>query len=278
MTLPRPRNRAGADGLDRLTAAPGTALLAFDFDGTLAPIVADPDDARAHPDAVSELARLSPRVGRLAVVTGRPARTAVDYGGLAGIGGVTVLGQYGRERWDGGAVTTPAPPPGVEGVRGELPGLLERVGAPEGTSVEDKGQALAVHTRNAAGPEATLALVRPSLEELAQRHGLVVEPGRLVLELRPPGMDKGAALEPLVREWGATAVLYAGDDLADLAAFDAVDHLRSHGVPGVTVCSGSQEVDALAGRADIVVDGPAGVAGLLSDLRAALPEGPPVSG
>ncbi len=53
----------------------------------------------------------------------------------------------------------------------------------------------------------------------------------MVLELRPPGMDKGVALTAYVRETGAGAVLYAGDDLGDLPAFAAVEKLRSDGTP-----------------------------------------------
>jgi trehalose 6-phosphate phosphatase len=99
-----------------------------------------------------------------------------------------------------------------------------------------------------------------------------VEPGRYVLELRPPGMDKGKALRSFVDDRAArpSAVLFAGDDLGDLAAFDAVDGLRAEGVPGALVCSGSTEVTALADRADLVVDGPAGVVDLIGSLADSL--------
>ena len=69
-------------------------------------------------------------------------------------------------------------------------------------------------------------------------------------------------------EYDAGAVLFAGDDLGDLAAYAAVEELRAQGVPGVTVCSRSAEVTALAERADLVVDGPAGVVALLRELSA----------
>jgi trehalose 6-phosphate phosphatase len=79
-------------------------------------------------------------------------------------------------------------------------------------------------------------------------------------------MDKGVALSEYVRETGAESVMYAGDDLGDLPAFSAVDKLRSDGVPGLLVCSGSDEVTELAKRADLVVDGPQGVVQLLRSL------------
>jgi trehalose 6-phosphate phosphatase len=83
-------------------------------------------------------------------------------------------------------------------------------------------------------------------------------------------MDKGAALRALVAELGSTSVLYTGDDLGDLAAFDAVEALRAEGVPGVTVCSASDEVLTLAERADLVVDGPPGVVRLVESLTSEL--------
>jgi trehalose 6-phosphate phosphatase len=258
------RTPAGAEGLSAIAARPGKALVAFDFDGTLSPIVRDPDAARAQPGAAEALATLARHVGRVAIITGRPAAVAVEYGGLSGIEGLVVLGQYGRERWENDVLHTPEPPPGVAEAREKLPKIIE--GAPAGVVIEDKGHALSVHTRRAAEPEVALERLRSLLAALAERTGLAVEPGRFVLELRPPGMDKGAALRGLVAELGTTAVLYAGDDLGDLAAFDAVEGLRQEGVPGVTVCSASDEVTALADRADIVVDGPPGVLRLIESL------------
>ncbi|MEU1270932.1 trehalose-phosphatase [Streptomyces sp. NPDC005799] len=275
--LPTPVTRAGRDGLGAILANPRKAVIGLDFDGTLAPIVADPEQARAHPDAVPALARLAPKVAAVAVVTGRPAEVAVRHGGFAGVPGLehlVVLGHYGAERWDAvsGEVTAPAPHPGVAAVRAELPGFLDRAGAgqAQGTWIEEKGRALAVHTRRASDPQAAFEALREPLTELAARHGLIVEPGRLVLELRPPGMDKGVALGEYVREISAEAVLYGGDDLGDLPAFGAVEKLRSDGVPGLLVCSGSDEVTELRERADLVVDGPAGVVRLLSALAAQL--------
>ncbi|WP_405584565.1 trehalose-phosphatase [Streptomyces sp. NBC_01092] len=269
--LPTPVTRPGRDGLAALLARPARALIALDFDGTLAPIVPDPEKARAHPDALPVLAALAPKVAAVAVITGRPAAVAVRYGGFAGVPGLehlVVLGHYGAERWDAvsGEVTAPDPHPGVAAVRAELPGVLDTNGAGTGTWTEDKGHAIAVHTRRAADPQGTFEALRIPLADLATRNGLIVEPGRLVLELRPPGMDKGVALTEYVRELGAESVLYAGDDLGDLPAYAAVDKLRSDGTPGLLVCSGSEEVTELSERADIVVTGPQGVVRLLGAL------------
>jgi trehalose 6-phosphate phosphatase len=273
--LPVPVTPAGREGLAALRARPERALVALDFDGTLAEIVPDPEQARAHPAAVPALSALAPRVASVAVVTGRPAGVAVRYGGFAGAQGLehlVVLGHYGAERWDAvtGTVQAPEPHPGVAAARAELPGFLDVLGVWHGTWIEEKGRAVAVHTRRADDPQATFEALRGPLAELAARHGLITEPGRYVIELRPPGMDKGVALASYAREVGAESVLYAGDDLGDLPAFAAVEKLRSDGVPGVLVCSGSAEVTELAERADLVVDGPAGVVGLLSALAGTL--------
>ncbi|MFI1970293.1 trehalose-phosphatase [Streptomyces cinnamoneus] len=277
-SLPAPVTEAGREGLAALLARPERAVVALDFDGTLAPIVPDPERARAHPGAVPALARLAPHLASVVVITGRPADVAVRYGGFAGVAGLdrlVVLGHYGAERWDAatGTVSAPAPHPGVAAARAELPGLLDASGAwkdaawPQSAPVEDKGgRAVAVHTRRAPDPQAAFEALRAPLAGLAERHGLVLEPGRLVLELRPPGMDKGVALAGHVRATGAGSVLYAGDDLGDLAAFAAVEELRPQGVPGLLVGSGSAEVTALAERADLVVDGPDGVVELLTAL------------
>jgi trehalose 6-phosphate phosphatase len=263
-----PRTRQGRAGIAAILRSPSDAVVGLDFDGTLSPIVADPRAAYAHPMAAPVLRRLAPRLSAVVIVTGRPVAEAVALGGFADVPGLVILGQYGLQRWSAGAVEEPPPAPGVTIARDRLPGLLRD--APDGVWVEDKGHALAVHTRRAADPESAFARLEPPLRALADETGLRLEPGRLVLELRPQGVDKGAALRGFLAERDAHAVLYAGDDLGDLPAFAAVEALRETGLPGVTVCSGSAEVTELAARADLVVDGPDGVVSMLGALADAL--------
>ena len=270
MPLSPPTTDAGRTALDSLLTTPSRALVAVDFDGTLAPIVDDPRRSSPYPGIVPTLAELAGLVGTVAVITGRPAETAVRLGGLEQIPGVTVLGHYGGERWVGGRVIAADPPPGVAVVRSELPDLVDRVEAPEGTWIEDKGRSLAVHTRRTADPDAALTQLQPHLTALADRAGLQVEPGRMVIELRPHGVDKGAALTSLVKETDSGSVFYAGDDLGDLPAFAAVAELRAQGVPGLRVCASSNEVPEVAEAADLVVTGPAGLAEFLDELLATL--------
>ena len=251
-----------ADGLAALRADPASAVVALDYDGTLSPVVERPSDAVPAPGAAEVLRALAPRLRTLALVTGRPADVVVELGGLADVPGLVVLGQYGAQRWADGTVTSPDPLPGIAVLRRELPPLL----ADDGAALEDKGLSLVVHTRPSPDPAGALERLTGPLREVAAVHGLELHPGRMVLELRPPGYDKHGALLSLC-DPRPSAVLFAGDDLGDLPAFDAVDELRGQGVPGVLVCSGSDEgPPRLRERADVVVDGPAGVVDLLRTL------------
>ncbi|MGI8536131.1 MAG: trehalose-phosphatase [Mycobacteriales bacterium] len=253
---------AGAAGFAALRADPRRAVVALDYDGTLAPIVDRPAEAVLAAGALEVLQALTPRVGTLALITGRPADVVVELGGLTDLSGVVVLGQYGAQRWSGGSLTSAAPLPVIAEARTALPPLL----AGEGAELEDKGLALVVHTRTCADPDGALARLDPAMREVAARLGLEVHSGRFVLEVRPPSFDKRSALLSLC-EPAPSAVLFAGDDLGDLPAYDAVDELRTTGVPGVLVCSGSAEGPAaLRERADLVVDGPPGIVSILTGL------------
>jgi trehalose 6-phosphate phosphatase len=270
-SLPKSRTPEGAAGLAALLTDPSHAIVALDFDGTLAPIVDRPEDSRPLPGALAALAEISAAVAAVVIITGRAAATAVVLGGFdraPGLDRLVILGQYGAERWDAatGDVTAAEPPPGLEQARTEIAQLVLGPLVPAGVEVEDKGIALGIHLRRTADPAAAATALRPALEALATRTGLVVEPGRMVLEVRAPGVDKGSALRRFVHERGGRSVLFAGDDLGDLAAFEAVRELRAEGLSGVTVCSGSDEVSGLRDVADVLVDGPAGVVDLLRQL------------
>jgi trehalose 6-phosphate phosphatase len=258
-----------------LVAVLGSSVVGLDFDGTLSPIVEDPTRARIHPEAAAVLEELAAHVAAIAVITGRPAGQVLELGGLDDVGeaigrdgrALLVLGQYGNERWSSTdpRIVSPRPPRGLAGFLDALPGLLHRLGL-EAAYVEEKGLAVAVHTRRLPDPRTAYDALLPALAELADDHGLSLEPGRQVVEVRAPGMDKGQALRTVVAETGAGGVLFAGDDLGDLEAFAAVEELRDQGLPTLLVCSVSDEESALAARADVLVDGPDGVLDLLRRL------------
>lgn len=262
---------AGVAGLAAIRSAPGRALLALDFDGTLAPIVARPEDARPAPGAIDVLRRLGALGAAIAVVTGRPAGWVAATAGLQAVPGLLVEGQYGAQRWTGGRLDAGRPVPGLAAVRAALPDLL--ASADPALWVEDKGLALVVHGRAAADPAAALAGVADAVRRLASEHGLRAHDGRYVLEVRPPGHDKGAALRRLVEQLRPGAVLYAGDDVGDLPAFAELAARRDRGLPGIAVAvgeGGPDEPADLAAAADLVVPGPASLVALLAQLA-----GPP---
>jgi trehalose 6-phosphate phosphatase len=148
-----------------------------------------------------------------------------------------------------------------------VPRLLRRQGAGD-AHIEEKGLAVAVHTRRLADPDRTYDALLPALEELAARYDLVVEPGKQVIEVRSPGMHKGIVIERLFDELHAGGFVFVGDDLGDVEAFEAVAALAERGLPTLLVCSDSGEKSALARLSDVLVDGPDGVLDLLRQLTA----------
>ena len=271
------RSDEGRQRYDALVAAAPRTVVGLDFDGTLAPIVDDPEAAHIHPDAPGVLLALSEVVRAVAVITGRPAGTVLALGGLEEVAGgirdaggeLFVFGQYGYERWSSTQrrVISPGPPDGLSAFRRNLPLALREADAAD-AFLEDKGLAVAVHTRRLHDPADAYDRLLPRLTELAERHGLVVEPGRNVIEMRSPGMDKGVVVRDLAQEVEAGGFLFAGDDLGDVEAFEAVGELRERGVPALLVCSASKEESSLLELCDVVVAGPEGVLDLLRQFTA----------
>jgi len=257
--------------------AAAETIVGLDFDGTLAPIVEDPAQAHIHPDAGEVLVALAEQVLAVAVVTGRPARQALDLGGLERVGNAIgdagkelyLLGQYGNERWSSTnrRVISPRPPHGLASFTADLPRVLRRHEA-GAAHIEEKGLAVAVHTRRLADPERAFEALLPVLQEQAARYDLVVEPGKQVIEVRSPGMHKGLAVRKLVEELDAGGFVFVGDDLGDVEAFTAVAELADEGLPTLLVCSASDEESALADLSDVLVHGPDGVLELLRQLTA----------
>ncbi|HWJ07914.1 MAG TPA: trehalose-phosphatase, partial [Nocardioides sp.] len=268
------------EGERRYDAVAGVAartVVGLDFDGTLAPIVDDPAKAHIHPAAAEVLVELAAEVAAIAVITGRPARQALDLGGLEEVGDALqavgkelfVFGQYGNERWSSGRrrILGARPPRGLATFERDLPRTLRLAGASE-AFVEDKGLAVAVHTRRLPDSEAAFERLLPPMRELAQQHGLVLEPGRSVIEVRSAGSHKGLVVNRLAAVLDAEGFVFAGDDLGDVEAFEAVGELDRQGVATLRICSASDEQSALLELSDVVVRGPDGVLDLLRRLAA----------
>ena len=214
-------------------------LVALDFDGTLAPIVLDPDAAVPETGGVEALVALADLGAQVAIVTGRSAQTAVRLGALARVPNLIVAGIYGAQLWQNGAVTTVARPRDLASLRARLAAMI--AGGAAGLWIEDKALSLVVHTRAAADPAGARDLLAEPVAELAAEYGMVLHRGRHVLEIRLPGYDKGTAVRDLLRRTGRTALLFAGDDEGDLPAFALVKAMRAAGRPAVSVAVTSDE-------------------------------------
>jgi trehalose 6-phosphate phosphatase len=241
-------------------------LIALDFDGTLSAIVPDPMTARSAPGAVGALVALADAGARIAVITGRDARTVLRLGGLDAIPRLSVAGLYGAESWSGGELTTRPAPESIARLRERLASVVAAHTVDPRVWIEDKGLSLVVHARMTDDWDAALAAVRGPVTDLAHELGLEPHDGRGVLEIRLPGYDKGGVLRRLAAETPDAAVLFAGDDLGDLPAFRVVHELRAAGRLAWSVAVHSDEAPELVEAADVSVDGPEGVVGLLAEL------------
>lgn len=244
-----------------LAADPGHSAVACDFDGTLAPVVPDPELALPLPEAPAVLGSLTRSFAVVAVVSGRPVGFLERHLVTAGPA-LRLVGGYGIEwKEDGELHRAPEVEPWLT-VVAEV-AEAARAEAPPGVGIEDKGFAVTLHWRPApeAGPWALEFAQRWS-----ERTGLALQPGRMAVEFRPQvGVDKGAALERLAQ--GCRAACFLGDDAGDLAAFDALDRLAASGTDAVRVAvADAESPPALIERADLVVDGPRQALALLQAL------------
>ncbi|MDQ1393922.1 MAG: trehalose 6-phosphate phosphatase [Acidimicrobiaceae bacterium] len=241
-------------------AAPDRAGVLTDFDGTLSPIVDDPEAAQPLPGAVDVLARLAARYRTVAVVSGRPVAYLLDR--LGPLPGVTMVGLYGLEKRERGAIVAL---PEVRRWRQCVDDVAaaSEAEAPAGVYVERKGLAVGLHFRQA--PEHA-NWVQAWADQQARQSGLVVHHGKMSLELVPPvSTDKGRVVAALAA--GLEAVCYVGDDVGDLPAFAALARLRRGGVATLAVAVRSGEAPPeLVAQGDLVVDGSDGALAFLQRL------------
>jgi trehalose 6-phosphate phosphatase len=247
--------------LEPLRAEPGRAAVLTDFDGTLAPIVADADDAALPEGAREILVRLSDRYALVGAVSGR---RAADVRERIGLDGVAYAGNHGLELLLPGE-REPRADPSLDGREGDAADFVAGVEAPRlddnGLRVEDKGPIQALHWRGAPD-EAQAEAAAHEIAVEAGRAGLEPHWGRKVLELRPVGGGgKDAAVASLLAEDGVDRVVFAGDDRTDVDAFRRLGELRDAGElvaavrVGVLSAEGPPEI---AEEADVTVGGPAG--------------------
>jgi len=265
---PNPADSDNAETLRRITATHAESCgCFFDFDGTLAKIQDDPETVSPVPGAVAALKELSGHVKRVAIVSARPAGFLREQ--FADLPEIALFGLYGLESQFGSEEvhTHPDAAP-YEQVMARVADQA-RAELPETVLVEYKRLSVALHYRRA--PQ-----TRALIEEWAQRRtaelGLRAQPGRMVVELKPPGArDKGTVVAEQVSD--LSCAWYFGDDLSDLRAFAALDE-RGAADPafvGVRVAVANAESgDELVPAADLHVEGPDQVPDFLATLIGAL--------
>jgi trehalose 6-phosphate phosphatase len=243
--------------------------LCLDFDGTLSPVVDDPQAARPLQGVVELLDPLAQRFAAVAIISGRPAPYLAEHVAVAG---VRYLGQYGlQEMYQGEARADPRLEAARPTVAAAAAALRDSPAVREsGAWLEDKVYAVAVHTRRVPDRERWTDAVDRTARQVADEYGLELIPGKMVWELRPPVRgDKGDAVRRVVTESGARAVVVVGDDLGDLPAFAAVAELAAAGHDGLRVAVRSEEAPPeLLASADVVLEGPEGVLDFLRRLAA----------
>lgn len=186
-------------------------LLAFDFDGTLAPIVARPEDARLSQAVAARLRALASQLP-LAIVTGRSVE---DVRARLGFEPLYVVGNHGAE--DPQDPQTAAPSAALDALRARLRARRGELAA-AGIAVEDKGASLALHYRLARQRPQALALIHALLADAAD--GLRVFGGKMVVNIAPSeAPDKATAVHALVARCGASCAVFAGDDVNDEPVF-----------------------------------------------------------
>lgn len=233
----------------------------FDFDGVLAPVDDDPDAVQPVPSVLSVLESLANAVARVAIVSARPVSFLRER--FAPLAHVDLYGLYGLEvLHEGEIVTEPAALPWVpamadlaEQARAELPGAI---------LVEYKRLSVALHYRTA--PQLAATVERWGHTQ-AERHGLRIQGGRMVVELKPPvDQDKGMVISEGVKAAGCA--WYFGDDMSDIKAFDAL-RAREAIDPeffGMCVAVANPETGAdVSSAADLTLESPEAVARFLAD-------------
>jgi trehalose-phosphatase len=249
--------------LEDLLSLERPLLLALDVDGTIAPIVANPELARIPEETLSTLAALAaaPMVD-LALITGR------DFGSLQRM---EQLEGIWRAVEHGGLVLAPGETPTERVLSPDQRQALDRFeewvdAHAKDAFIEYKPHAIAVHVRGIADtdPHRAERLLREA-DELAQSLGLHVRRGKALREAEAIRYDKGNALREIFERSGAHAVFFAGDDLTDLSA---IEFAARHGI-GAFVRSDEQRV--VVSSSVVVLESVSEVARLLSLLVTRLP-------
>ncbi|MCA9877594.1 MAG: trehalose-phosphatase [Thermomicrobiales bacterium] len=262
--------------LDVLSQSP--AALVTDIDGTISAIAPTPFEAVVHTSALRALERLADLLEAVAVVSGRAPADGVAMVGLTQL---IYVGNHGLERIVRGAPWThpvaEAARPAIAAALADIEAGVREAGEAPWLLIENKGVTGTVHYRLAEDPEAAAALLEPLAAVAAERHGLRVAPGRMIVELKPAlAVNKGTAIRDLVTDLGLRGVVFFGDDVTDVDGFRALRALREEGIAATLSVGvlGAETPAAVAQNVDTALYGVPACAATLLEIAARLPTPP----
>jgi trehalose 6-phosphate phosphatase len=268
--VPPPTADTLAEVLRPLTEDPGRGAVLVDIDGTLSRIVQRAQDAHVPKESSRLLAAMARKYALVACISGRGA---LDARRLVGVGGIAYAGSHGAELLEPGESRPTVLPDFAEWtdkVTAFTKDRDDRELRRLRVRIEDKGPIQAFHWRGAPDEDAARSRIEGIAQE-AEDDGFITHWGRKVLEVRPPvPVNKGRAVDELLkRAPGVRAAMYAGDDATDLDAWDALDRHLDDGSLDARVRVGVESDEGpaqIVERADLVVDGIPGFAGVLEVL------------
>lgn len=249
------------------------AGLFTDIDGTISHVARVPSEATVGESPRASLRSLARNVQLLGVITGR---SAADAAAMLDLDRTLIVGNHGYERLTEGerfihpsALVSRA---SVSACAGIIESLVTSTPRLANAVVENKDLSASVHYRLVDDQDRTVELLRMLVQAVAELHDLQVTQGKLVFEIRPKAVvNKGTAIADIAHEAGLRGVVYLGDDVTDVDAFEALKTLRASGLATLSVGVVSTETHAsVLNTADVLVDGVDGCLELLAGVAAAL--------
>jgi trehalose 6-phosphate phosphatase len=219
------------DNLDYLKTYKNDTSTAIvtDVDGTISEIAPTPDEAVVTESMRKELVKLNKKFQLIAVISGRSVLNARE---MVGVEGLLYVGNHGMEFLKNGQISID---PSVEKYLPQIKktgqklknGDLSQI---NGLMFEDKGICYSIHYRLASSPENIREKLLTTLQDDPECKNLKISEGRRLVELKPPiNLDKGTMLESIIDQYNLKKIIYLGDDITDVDAFNKLKELENEG-------------------------------------------------
>lgn len=239
--------------------------LMTDLDGTISQIVDHPEMAIVKPEISTIITELVEALPVVAIISGR---SVDDIRQRVGIPGVVYIGNHGLEHYVNGKVIIKKE---VAQFRSAIKEAYEEIFAilSPGMLLEDKNITLSLHYRMVENPDKVRIHLFPVIKKIGEKYDLLTSEGRMVIELRPPiQINKGTAINEVIRDFSLHATFFLGDDITDVAAMKEAIRIRKSGKClsfGIGVISEGMSKEVRE-TADYLVPGVEGVERLLELL------------